>query len=388
MTRTSRPSTWPRRRACAASCCKADITEPANYRAAKQLDDWLKSAQHHRHLRHRHARADRAASATTACPMASSPMRRTAISTCRRCMPRRRPGRGLDGMDLAKEVSTGQSYNWDETPVGLEQGLWHARGPQYHVVAVDYGVKRNILRRLADRRLQGHRRAGDANGRGHPGAQARRRLPVQRPRRSGGDRRICRAGDPEADRHRQADLRHLPRPPDAGLALGGKTIKMHQGHHGANHPVKDLTTGKVEITSMNHGFAVDRDSLPARRRRDPCLAVRRLQLRPRCRRQADLLGAVPSRSLARPARQPLPLHPLPQSSAGAKGRGIGSRVRRTLRAIRKPPRKGGSLRGNVTQPYCADGAELALELLLPYWPSAPSWLYSSTASLPSLFRST
>ena len=65
-----------------------------------------------------------------------------------------------------------------------------------------------------------------------------------------------------------------------GLALGGKTHKMHQGHHGANHPVKDLTTGKVEITSMNHGFAVDRESLPGRCRGDPRLAVRRLQLRP------------------------------------------------------------------------------------------------------------
>jgi carbamoylphosphate synthase small subunit len=63
-----------------------------------------------------------------------------------------------------------------------------------------------------------------------------------------------------------------------GLALGGKTVKMHQGHHGANHPVKDLTTGKVEITSMNHGFAVDRRRC-RRRRGDARLAVRRLELR-------------------------------------------------------------------------------------------------------------
>ncbi len=69
-----------------------------------------------------------------------------------------------------------------------------------------------------------------------------------------------------------------------GLALGGKTMKMHQGHHGANHPVKDLTTGKVEITSMNHGFAVDRDDAAGRRRGDPRLAVRRLELRHRARR--------------------------------------------------------------------------------------------------------
>jgi carbamoyl-phosphate synthase small subunit len=63
------------------------------------------------------------------------------------------------------------------------------------------------------------------------------------------------------------------------LALGGKTVKMHQGHHGANHPVKDHTTGKVEIVSMNHGFAVDSRQPAGQRRRDPCLAVRRLQLR-------------------------------------------------------------------------------------------------------------
>ena len=64
-----------------------------------------------------------------------------------------------------------------------------------------------------------------------------------------------------------------------GIAVGGKTMKMHQGHHGANHPVKDLTTGKVEITSMNHGFAVDQDTPAEERRADACLAVRRLELR-------------------------------------------------------------------------------------------------------------
>ena len=88
------------------------------------------------------------------------------------------------------------------------------------------------------------------------------------------------------------------------LAVGAKTMKMHQGHHGANHPVKDLTTGKVEITSMNHGFAVDRATLPAQRRGDPRLAVRRLQLRAGAEGPAGVLGAIPSGSLARPARQP------------------------------------------------------------------------------------
>ncbi len=88
-----------------------------------------------------------------------------------------------------------------------------------------------------------------------------------------------------------------------GLAVGARTMKMHQGHHGANHPVKDETTGKVEITSMNHGFAVDQ-ATPAGRTStaDPYLVVRRLQLRHRARGQAGVLGAVSPRSLARPAR--------------------------------------------------------------------------------------
>ena len=64
-------------------------------------------------------------------------------------------------------------------------------------------------------------------------------------------------------------------------SLGGRTMKMHQGHHGANHPVKDLTTGKVEITSMNHGFAVDKETLPQNVEQTHVLAVRRLELRPR-----------------------------------------------------------------------------------------------------------
>ena len=84
------------------------------------------------------------------------------------------------------------------------------------------------------------------------------------------------------------------------LAVGAKTMKMHQGHHGANHPVKDLVTGKVEITSINHGFAVDRATLPEYRHGDPRLLVRWLQLRPRFERSAGILGAVSSE--ASPAR--------------------------------------------------------------------------------------
>ena len=104
-----------------------------------------------------------------------------------------------------------------------------------------------------------------------------------------------------------------------GIALGGKTMKMHQGHHGANHPVKDLTTGKVEITSMNHGFAVDKDSLPKNVEQTHVSLFDGSQLRHRAQGQAGVLGAVPSRGLARPARQPLSLHALRRTDAGAQG---------------------------------------------------------------------
>jgi carbamoyl-phosphate synthase small subunit len=77
------------------------------------------------------------------------------------------------------------------------------------------------------------------------------------------------------------------------LAVGAKTMKMHQGHHGANHPVMDYTTGKVEIVSMNHGFAVDRDTLPANAKETHRLAVRRLQLRHRAHGPPGFLGAAP-----------------------------------------------------------------------------------------------
>ena len=113
-----------------------------------------------------------------------------------------------------------------------------------------------------------------------------------------------------------------------GLAVGGRTVKMHQGHHGANHPVQDIATGKVEITSMNHGFAVDPASLPATAVADPCLALRRLELRHRAHRPAGVLGAVPSRGLARAARQPLPLRPLHRPD---RGREVEERKQRSFR---------------------------------------------------------
>jgi carbamoyl-phosphate synthase small subunit len=169
---------------------------------------------------------------------------------------------GLVGMDLVPMVTSGQRFTWQETPWEWGEGYGELRDPEFHVVAIDYGIKRNILRQLAGNRCRvtvvpAQTPAADilalepdgiflSNGPGDPAATGEYAVPVIRELI---DKKpvfgIC--------------LGHQM----LAIALGGRTMKMHQGHHGANHPVKDLTTGKVEITSMNHGFAVDRASLPA-----------------------------------------------------------------------------------------------------------------------------
>lgn len=170
---------------------------------------------------------------------------------------------GLEGMDLAKGVSTTQTYEWTETPWKLGAGYGEQSNGAFHVVAVDYGAKRNILRSLAGlgarvtvvpawataEEIMAHSPDGIflANGPGDPAATGEYAVPVIRTLLDtdlpvfG----IC--------------LGHQM----LALSVGAKTKKMHQGHRGANHPVKDLTTGKVEITSMNHGFTVDASTLPS-----------------------------------------------------------------------------------------------------------------------------
>jgi len=169
---------------------------------------------------------------------------------------------GLEGMDLVPMVTSGQRFTWDETEWKLGEGYGRVENGEFHVVAIDYGIKRNILRLLAGSAgkvtvVPATTTAEDilalkpdgvflSNGPGDPAATGEYAVPVIR--------EVVESGTPTFG----ICLGHQM----LGLALGGKTQKMHQGHHGANHPVKDLTTGKVEITSMNHGFAVDKDSLP------------------------------------------------------------------------------------------------------------------------------
>jgi carbamoyl-phosphate synthase small subunit len=168
---------------------------------------------------------------------------------------------GLSGMDLAKVVSTKESYQWSQTEWRLGTGYGKQNAPKYRVVAFDYGVKYNILRMLAERGchvtvLPAQASAADAlaldpdgiflsNGPGDPEpcdyAIAATKEFIERGIPTFG---IC--------------LGHQI----MGLAIGARTMKMKTGHHGANHPVKDLDDGRVVITSQNHGFAVDADSLP------------------------------------------------------------------------------------------------------------------------------
>lgn len=170
---------------------------------------------------------------------------------------------GLENLDLAKDATCRQAFTFDETLWDWPEGYGKNDNPKYQVVVLDYGIKRNILRSLNSIGAQvtvvpADTSAEDilarnpdgvllSNGPGDPAATGQYAVPqIQK---------LVDSGTPVFG----ICLGHQM----LALALGARTRKMDQGHHGANHPVKDLTTGKVEIVSMNHGFTVDRDSLPA-----------------------------------------------------------------------------------------------------------------------------
>jgi carbamoyl-phosphate synthase small subunit len=253
-------STTPAVRGC---ILRAPITEPANWRAAGRLGDWLKSHDlvgitgvDTRRL----TRRVRDGGAPKGALIHVADQESIDLGALR-FMADQWPG--LEGMDLAKEVMCRQPYGWEETTWTLGSGYGRQQAPRHHVVALDYGAKRNILRCLAasgcrvtvvpgDADLDGilrHQPDGVflSNGPGDPAATGEYAVPVIRA--------LLERGMPIFG----ICLGHQL----LALALGAKTYKLHMGHRGANQPVKNLDTGRVEITSQNHGFSVDRKTLPA-----------------------------------------------------------------------------------------------------------------------------
>ena len=238
---------------------RADATHPSNWRNLATLDRWLK-----RHNIPAIAGIDTRALASRirekGMPhgaIAHGAVDRAAL------VKEARAFAGLEGLDLAKEVSGRQTRKWRQTPWVWGEGYGEAKEINFRAVVIDYGVKHNILRELAGLgadvtvvpanatydEVMAHKPQGVvlSNGPGDPAATGEYAIPtikalVENDVPVFG---IC--------------LGHQM----LGLALGGRTKKMAQGHHGANHPVKDLDSGKVEIVSMNHGFTVDAASLPA-----------------------------------------------------------------------------------------------------------------------------
>jgi carbamoyl-phosphate synthase small subunit len=240
---------------------KWDPTEPSNWRAQGDLESWLKAKGRigiggvdTRRL----TRAIRQQGAPHVA-LAHDP---EGLFDIEALVARARAWRGLVGLDLAKEVTCAQSYRWDEMRWVWPKGHSRREGPGLRVVAVDYGAKRNILRCLASAGcevtvLPATATTADvlalnpegvflSNGPGDPTATGVYAVPMIRG--------VLAADLPLFG----ICLGHQM----LALALGGQTLKMNHGHHGANHPVKDLETGRVEITSMNHGFTVDSQTLP------------------------------------------------------------------------------------------------------------------------------
>ena len=240
---------------------KADVTDPVNWRTMQPLSDWLAargrigiSGIDTRRL----TRLIRDKGMPHAA-IAHDPEGRfdeDALVAAARAFP------PIDGTDMAREVTCAQSYRWDEMRWAWPDGFARQDAPRHKVVAVDFGAKRTILRCLASAGCEvivmpasataedvlAHQPDGVflSNGPGDPAATGVYAVPMIRG--------VLEAGTPVFG----ICLGHQM----LALALGGRTKKMATGHHGANHPVKDLETGKVEITSMNHGFTVDAESLP------------------------------------------------------------------------------------------------------------------------------
>ena len=240
---------------------KAPVTEPANYRSGKPFNKWLK-ARNIIGISGIDTRALTNLIREKGMPNGVIAHNAKGKFDIAKLKKKAAGWPGLEGMDLAKDVSLTQRLEWDEKLWDWKEGYTTATGGK-KVVAIDYGLKRNILRCLTSAGcdvtvVPATAKAEDilamnpdgvflSNGPGDPAATGEYAVPEIR--------KLVASGKPVFG----ICLGHQM----LAIALGGKTLKMHQGHHGANHPVKDFTTGKVEIVSMNHGFAVDKSSLPA-----------------------------------------------------------------------------------------------------------------------------
>ena len=241
---------------------KWDPTQPSNWRSLEHLSDWL-SKYNLLGMGGVDTRRLTRAIRMSGAPHVALAHNPDGTFDTLELIKRAKHFSGLEGLDLAKEVSCHQTYKWDEMRWAWPKGFERQNDAKHKVVAIDYGAKRNILRCLASagcevivvpasssaEEVLAHKPDGVflSNGPGDPAATGMYAVPV---------------------------IQHLLENTDLpmfgiclghqmlALALGAKTIKMNHGHHGANHPVKEHSSGKVEITSMNHGFAVDAQTLP------------------------------------------------------------------------------------------------------------------------------
>jgi carbamoyl-phosphate synthase small subunit len=204
----------------------------------------------------------RTGGAQNGCIVALEPGQAVTPAVIDRALAAARGAPAMSGLDLAQVVSADQSYDWNQTEWHLGEGYGRQDHPKYHVVAFDYGVKKNILRMLAERGCKVTVVPAKT-----PAAEVKKLAPDGVFLSNG-------PGDPEPCGYAIEATRDLIESgyPTFGICLGhqimalasgAKTFKMKFGHHGANHPVKDLDSGRVSITSQNHGFAVDEKTLPA-----------------------------------------------------------------------------------------------------------------------------
>ncbi len=240
---------------------KADVTDPSNWRATQHLDAWLK-ARGIIGLCGIDTRALTAHIREHGMPNAALAYAPDGVFDMAALTADSAAWPGLVDQDLVPDVTIEEPEGWSQTSWVFSEGFGDAANTVRHVVAIDFGVKRNILRLLADRGCKitvvpATTSAEDilaldpdgvflSNGPGDPAATGLYAVETIQ--------KLMETGLPMFG----ICLGHQI----LALAVGAKTKKMHQGHHGANHPVMDYTTGKVEVTSMNHGFAVDGDTLP------------------------------------------------------------------------------------------------------------------------------